>query len=192
MIEKKKYFKAHYRNDAKKVLQSIDLFASSKAINDVLENCELLESAQNILYFWPFKDEINLLPSLKKSLEANKNCFLPKVISSNNSYAITRIESIHQELQKGFYGNYESNLEVSYQVNQIELIFVPGLMFDHLGYRLGRGLGFYDKLLAALNKSTISIGVTPKKLVARSLADIIDSWDKPVKYLLSEDGLKVI
>jgi 5-formyltetrahydrofolate cyclo-ligase len=41
---------------------------------------------------------------------------------------------------------------------QISCILVPGLVFDKNNYRLGYGLGFYDKLLKNKKCPTIGIG----------------------------------
>jgi 5-formyltetrahydrofolate cyclo-ligase len=38
------------------------------------------------------------------------------------------------------------------------LILVPGVAFDLRGYRLGRGKGFYDQLLAAVRGPTCGVG----------------------------------
>lgn len=75
--------------------------------------------------------------------------------------------------------------------SKIDLVFVPALMFDKKGYRLGRGLGFYDRLIAKLSQNTTTIGVIPENLFVDEI-DLLDKWDKPVKYVLTEKQLKEI
>jgi 5-formyltetrahydrofolate cyclo-ligase len=69
-------------------------------------------------------------------------------------------------------------------VNEINLIVVPGLFATPDGFRLGRGKGYYDRLLSVFPRSnTVFIG--------RSWQIIekipVDPWDMPVGYYITED-----
>ena len=43
---------------------------------------------------------------------------------------------------------------------QIEVVFVPLLVFDQLGHRVGYGKGYYDRFLGECRKSTIKVGLS--------------------------------
>jgi 5-formyltetrahydrofolate cyclo-ligase len=45
------------------------------------------------------------------------------------------------------------------QPSEIDAFFCPGLAFDPQGGRLGRGRGFYDRLLAQARPAALKIGV---------------------------------
>lgn len=66
---------------------------------------------------------------------------------------------------------------------QADLIFVPGLAFTRDGHRLGRGRGYYDRLLSTLTESTLRVGVC----FACQLVDTIpdEPHDQPVDLVLS-------
>lgn len=60
-------------------------------------------------------------------------------------------------LQVGTYGIEEPTGENFISYDEIELGIIPGMSFDRQGNRLGRGKGYYDKLLPLLH--TYNIGI---------------------------------
>ncbi len=160
-------------------------------------NSKIWQSSQNILFYWPLKYEINLKNLIKSAFDQSKKCYLPKAYSKGNKLICTHSElrSLEQELFRGQFGNMECaglGLESSSPTSSIiDLVFVPALMFDRKGYRLGRGLGFYDRLIAQLPSKVITIGVIPESLFVEKL-DFIDEWDKPVHNIITEKKLTKI
>jgi 5-formyltetrahydrofolate cyclo-ligase len=64
-----------------------------------------------------------------------------------------------EQLEVNEYGIPEPKYGKVITANEIELVIVPLLIFDLLGYRVGYGKGFYDRLLKGCNPSTLKIGL---------------------------------
>jgi len=62
---------------------------------------------------------------------------------------------------------------------------VPGVLFDKVGYRIGYGKGYYDRLLTKLGG--IKVGVCYQFQVVEELPR--DSWDKPVDLVVTEEKI---
>lgn len=68
------------------------------------------------------------------------------------------------------------------------IVFVPGRHFDSFGTRHGRGGGWYDRFLSHIPKAWIRVGVAFPRQVSE-VPLVRESWDEPVDYLLTQDGL---
>ncbi len=72
-------------------------------------------------------------------------------------------------------------------LDAVDVVVTPGLAFDPRGNRLGQGGGHYDRLLAALDPSTVRIGVC----FACQLFDEVPHGerDEPVDIVVTERGV---
>lgn len=68
----------------------------------------------------------------------------------------------------------------------VDVCLVPGLLFDRLGTRLGRGGGHYDRLLALLGHAC-SVGFCYADRVVERLPRA--PWDRRVDCVVTEDAL---
>ncbi|MEA3217611.1 MAG: 5-formyltetrahydrofolate cyclo-ligase [Acidimicrobiia bacterium] len=70
----------------------------------------------------------------------------------------------------------------------IDIVAVPGVLFDRRGGRLGRGQGYYDRFLSRLRPAASLVGVTAEALVCESPLPV-DDHDVPMGWLATERGM---
>jgi len=109
-----------------------------------------LQSAHTILFFAPLPDELDVWLLLEKLLPTNKICALPAFDPAAQAYSARRVRNLETDIAPGKFGVSEPlpNCE-EIPLNRFDLVLAPGMAFDLSGNRLGRGRGFYDRILAA-------------------------------------------
>ena len=70
----------------------------------------------------------------------------------------------------------------------IDLVIVPGLGFTALGFRIGRGMGFYDRFLAQADFCGRSCGLAFEEQVLETLP-VLDH-DVPLSMLATDRGIR--
>lgn len=113
-----------------------------------LKEQPFFQNARSILFFASLPKEPDLWPLLKEALAANKMVALPCFDADNQRYHPRRVKDIHVEILSGQFGIREpAPTCIAMPLDDLDLVFVPGVAFDMHGHRLGRGKGFYDRML---------------------------------------------
>jgi 5-formyltetrahydrofolate cyclo-ligase len=143
------------------------------------------------LGYQPINGELDVGPSLARLPLPVDQCWLPKVQGQHlwaGQWSATRVIP-------GAYGIKEpvDGLTNHWQHLDPLVLFIPCLAVSTSGYRLGRGKGYYDRLLTTLqqlNTRYIAIGVCPKVFHLNPEATWpVDDWDSPLHGALSERGI---
>ena len=137
--------------------------------------------------FYPFRNEINLIPLMKRFIVLGIKICLPITPSKYQTLKF-REWTPEDKLVKGKYGILEPNKNS--KVLEPDLYLVPLLAYDHFGNRLGYGGGYYDRTLNQLisnKRKTNSIGVAFKFQKCKKLP--IGEFDIPLNSILNEDGI---
>ena len=153
-------FKADLRKSIRAALEKIS--PAVRAVESI-ELCERLEaqlrSARTILFFAPLPDELDVWPLMEKFLAARKTCALPYFDSATKDYSTRQVQNLSADISTGYFGIREpvSNCP-AIPLEKFDLILVPGVAFDWNGNRLGRGRGFYDRLLTKTSGLKCGVG----------------------------------
>lgn len=110
------------------------------------------QSAQTVLLYHALPDEPYLQPLLDEGLREGKQILLPVVVQDN---LLLKIYNGKETMQKGAFGILEpiGDALPASQYPTIDLAVIPGMAFDNAGHRLGRGRGYYDRLLPRLPRA---------------------------------------
>jgi len=116
--------------------------------------------AEIILFYASFDGEVETFEMMTKALELGKKVGLPKVDKEKNTFSPYSVNSL-EGLSIGPYGIKEPAEDESQRlaVEDIDLVVTPGISFDKQNNRLGRGGGYYDRFLATIPSTTLSIGL---------------------------------
>ena len=147
---------------------------SNKIVNNIrgLKECQY---AENIMIYYPLKNEINLL----SLLEDGKNFYLPKV---HGEKLMTCPYKKGDDLKISEFKTMEPKTMPA-DKRCLDLVFVPALCVDKEKYRLGYGKGFYDRYLKGLNATKIV------PIASCFVLDEIphDKFDEKVSLIITEN-----
>jgi 5-formyltetrahydrofolate cyclo-ligase len=111
--------------------------------------------AKTVLFYASFRSEVDTIGMVNDSLKAGKRVGLPRVDKQRHLLLLFEIVKM-SELSAGYIGIPEPPLrdEMAMEIEDIDIIIVPGVAFDNSCNRIGYGAGYYDILLSKRKKKT--------------------------------------
>ena len=120
-----------------------EIIERSKRIQHNLFNLEQYKKSKTIMFFVSFNTEVHTHDMIKTALKS-KTVVVPKV--SHNEIEQSLIIDF-DNLIAGKFGILEPIEIMKIAYKNIDLVLVPGIVFDKEGHRIGYGFGYYDKFL---------------------------------------------
>lgn len=161
----------------KALLNEEEKKSAAKAAFEHLEKTAAFMMAEHIMMYHSLADELFTHDFLDK-WHTLKHFYLPRV----NGVNLDILPYDKSRMHLGSFHIEEPDGADTVPSETLELIVVPGVAFDRKGNRVGRGKGFYDRLLAETKAITIGIGYDFQ------VVDEIDTddFDVPVDYVITE------
>lgn len=148
--------KSEIRRKIKHLRMMLSDIEKAEAADEVfaqLEKTAAFMMADNILMYHSLPDELSTIRFLKK-WNGHKNFYLPRV----NGVDLEILPYEETRLELGSFQIEEPTGNDITDVDDIELMVIPAVAFDRRGNRLGRGKGFYDRLLSSTKATKIGVG----------------------------------
>lgn len=153
---------------------------SQMSVN-VIENLTKLQSfkdSKTILLYYSMPDEVDT-SLLIESYKMNKRIILPIVTKAG---LILREYTSEQNIKISRFGIKEPIGEDFLNYDEIDFAIIPGVAFDRSLNRLGRGKGYYDRLLPKINAYKTAICFDFQ--IVDSVP--VDAHDKTIDSIVSE------
>jgi 5-formyltetrahydrofolate cyclo-ligase len=142
-------------------------------------------AAKAVALYSPIENEVDTAAILADALERKKQVLYPR-IGDEDRPCFFEISSA-RELCPGRFGILEPAGAKYASLALLEnlIIFVPGVAFDLRGHRLGRGGGWYDRLLKSLKSQALFVGLAYEFQLVERVATA--KWDQDVHYVITEE-----
>ncbi|MCM1117189.1 MAG: 5-formyltetrahydrofolate cyclo-ligase [Pseudoflavonifractor sp.] len=164
---------------AKALLGDVDRRRAAAGVFSRLEGLAAFMMAERILMYHSLPDELSTREFIDR-WESRKRFFLPRV----NGVNLDILPYDRSSLRLGSFHIEEPGGMDTTDVDDIELIVVPAVAFDRRGNRVGRGKGYYDRLLAGTRALKVGVGYD---FQLRDDGDIEpDDFDIPLDILITE------
>lgn len=152
MSEADRNRKAELRGEIRAKLKAMSLDERVTASSDIrgwLVDQAAWKSSKAIMAFVPTTHEPDIWPAVIEALASGKQLSLLRYSPDGDRYVPCLIRDPSRDLQRGQYGILEPGPHCPiFDLMRLDLALVPGIGFTLNGGRLGRGKGYYDRLLA--------------------------------------------
>ncbi|MEN7972361.1 MAG: 5-formyltetrahydrofolate cyclo-ligase [Verrucomicrobiota bacterium] len=154
---------------------------SSTQIVENLQSLKAFQTAKTVALYMAIAGEVNIDALFPKCRESGKHVCIPVFNSVSKIYEMAEITP-ETKFTRGHYGIMEPQKVALVSMKEVDLVAVPGVAFDRKGNRLGRGGGYYDRLLEGF--SGISAAIAFDFQILQKIPT--EQHDKPVDVLVTE------
>src|SRR5699024_694729 len=123
---------------------------------------------------------------IEKAWEQNKIICAPKCYPTKRKLVFYRLHSF-EDLEVVYYNLKEPKPieENKVEKGNLDMVIVPGLLFDKSGFRIGFGGGYYDRFLTDYRGKTVAL--TCSQLLTDNIPK--ESHDIAVQQIITEEDI---
>jgi len=164
----------------RKLLAAADICDASTAVCEQVRQLPAFQRAASVATYIATENEVDPAALVADVSQSARSLYLPRQLESPSWVAWEPSEP----LRKGRFGVPEPTSEQPATPATPLLALVPLVAWDVHGTRIGRGAGFYDRLLARPNPRPTCVGLAYEFQEVEELPR--EAWDVPLDYVITE------
>lgn len=172
--------------EKRNLLKEEEIKEKSKKIIKNLKSLREFQEAKNILFYVSFNKEVNTQEIIKELLKIKeKKTIVPFTIKNDLRLHLSELKDFI-ELEPRTFGILEPKERYIREFNKdkLDLVIVPGVVFDKNGNRIGYGYGYYDRFLKTIKKEILKIGLAFDFQVIDKIPE--EKHDVPLNIIVTE------
>lgn len=126
------------------------------AVQERVVGLDAFAGASAVACYIAMRTEVSLDAVITRCRSAGKTVAVPAWRRESGAYGMARLEP-GATLVPGLLGIMEPAFPD--WIASVDMVLVPGVAFDAAGGRLGRGGGYYDRILAEIGDKALRVGV---------------------------------
>ena len=164
----------------KNLLDDAERASAADSVFGLIEKTAAFIMSEHILMYNSLPDELSTRAFIDR-WHTRKHFYLPRV----NGVNLDILPYDRSRLHLGSFRIEEPKGDDTVDISAIDLIIVPGVAYDRRGNRIGRGKGYYDRLLRRSRATTVGVAY------ACQICDDIepDDFDVPVHFVITEEEI---
>lgn len=162
--------------------------AKSQAIWKHFIGLPEVAEARTIMLYSSIRSEVLTRDALEHVLTSGKQLALPRVDRQAGVINAHLVSNLSQLVRSSFGILEPSDSAPMVDPKEIDVVAVPGVAFDTLGYRVGYGQGFYDRFLPLLRPEAFVAGIA----FAGQRVNRVPRTERDVRLLslITEEGVQ--
>jgi len=175
----------HKRNS----MSHFEISMKSKLIQRKLIESPVFNQSKSIGLYLAIGSEVQTREIINYALDLGKTVLLPRIMSNDlRFYVVDQKDFEENSFDVNRFGIKEPKID-NKPADFIDLLIIPGIVFDTYGFRIGYGYGYYDKYLT-INKYSKSIGLAYDFQFIKKPIPILPH-DRKIDVLITESGFNV-
>lgn len=157
-----------------------------KNISENVRKLHQYKRSTTLLCYVSTPIEVDTRRIIENAWQDGKKVAVPRCITETREMTFHYITSF-SELSEGTFGVLEPSADAPRVTDYSGcLMIVPGFMFDLRGYRLGYGMGYYDRAMSSFIGP--SAGICYSKYIKYHMPN--GRYDRPVDILVTENWIR--